>query len=162
VVVQTVAFETVLVLHVLSVVAGYGSVFFEGAWIQLAERTPGSVGAPIAEASLAVVVKRAAIALYLVPVFGILLVLLSHRAFSFGDWWVVVGLADWVATIVLLHLVYRPAQARLMAAAVQVGGGCTAVEDRRPALARRARLAIALVDLLFVATLVVMIVGPVS
>jgi len=36
------------------------------------------------------------------------------------------------------------------------------VRDERPELARRARLAIAAIDLLFVATLIVMIVGPVS
>jgi uncharacterized membrane protein len=77
----------VLLLHILAAIVGFGPTFVYPLYGAASKRRQG----PDGEALLAETIHIAGItefAIYAVPVFGILLVLLSDDALSFGDPWI--------------------------------------------------------------------------
>lgn len=93
-------------------VVGFGPVFLNGLYGAQAKRRQGVEGAAIGEASFAVT-QVAEKVIYTVPVFGILLVLLSDDAWSFGDLWIGVSIGLYLVGIGVAHMVMVPSARRM-------------------------------------------------
>ncbi|HEY3703208.1 MAG TPA: DUF2269 family protein [Acidimicrobiales bacterium] len=148
---------TVVVLHVLSAVVGFGAIFLSGVYAGLARRRPSGA------------VRRyfrpgpnwAARGVYLVPVLGVVLVETSHGADRFAQVWVWVSILLWVLVAALAHAVVWPGERRiqqLVAGLPPTGIGARQAELDRAC--RRVERAAVAIDLTFVATLVLMVAKP--
>ncbi|MGH2686894.1 MAG: DUF2269 family protein, partial [Actinomycetota bacterium] len=84
------AYGIVLFLHLLAVIAGFGPTFVYPVYASMAKKRPGPEGVAINETTLEIA-KRFEYAIYLVPILGIVLVLLSDDAIEFSDVWVSVS-----------------------------------------------------------------------
>lgn len=94
------AYDIVLVLHVMCVIVGFGTVFLNGIYGMESKRRAGREGLAVFEATERV--GRVAEGFILaVPVFGIALVLMSHKVWSFSQAWVSAALAIYVVGIIL-------------------------------------------------------------
>jgi hypothetical protein len=88
---------------------------------------------------------------YGIPVFGFLLLALSHGAYSLRDGWVAAGLAILVGMVLLAEGTLWPAERRLQGSLVPLGGGGVPAEESIlrdvSAMARSSALALVLVVL---------------
>lgn len=100
------AYEAVMIVHIMCVVVGLGTVFLNGIYGAESKRLRGREGLAVFEATEKV--GRVAEAFILaIPVFGIALVLMSHGEWSFSQPWIIASLALYAAAITLsfgLHL----------------------------------------------------------
>jgi uncharacterized membrane protein len=148
---------TVVVLHVLSAVVGFGAVFLTGLYAGLARRRVSEAARRYFRPGP----NWAARGLYLVPVLGVALVETSHGADRYAQTWVWVPVLLWVLVAALAQAVVWPGERRiqrLVAESPPAGGGARQVElDRACRRVERAAMAI---DLAFVATLVLMVAKP--
>jgi uncharacterized membrane protein len=148
---------TVVVLHVLSAVVGFGAIFLTGVYAGLARRRPsGAVRRYFRSGP-----NWAARGVYLVPVLGVVLVETSHGADRFAQLWVVASLLLWVLAAVLAQAVVWPGERRIQQ--LVVGSPRTGTAARQAELdrvGRRVERAAVAIDLAFVATLVLMVARP--
>ena len=94
------AYDIVMVLHVMCVIVGFGTVFLNGIYGVESKRRPGREGLAIFEATERV--GRVAEGFILaVPVFGIALVLMSHREWRFSQAWIATALGAYAVGIAL-------------------------------------------------------------
>lgn len=117
-------YKTLLVLHVLAAIVGFGSVMLNGLYGHQAKKRKGPEGLAVVEANYFVSTKAAEPAIYFVFVFGVLLVLTSDDAWSFGDLWVSLSMGLYVVAIGLSHGVLQPNVRRmkgLMAELIALG-----------------------------------------
>ena len=143
---------TLVVVHVLSAVVGFGAVFLTGVYAGLARRRANEA------------VRRyfrsgpnwAARALYAVPVLGVVLVATSHGADRFTQLWVWVSILLWVLAAALAHAAVWPGERRIQRLLAESG----AHEADLDRAGRRVERAAAAVDVVFVATLVLMVARP--
>ena len=101
------SYKVVLLLHILTAIVGFGGVFLNALYGRAAERRKGVEGLAIAEANYDVS-HMAGYFIYAVPVFGILLVLMSDEYFKFSEAWISVSFVLYIAGIGLSHGVMRP------------------------------------------------------
>ena len=94
------AYDTVLILHVMCVIIGFGGVFLNGVYGAEAKRRSGPEGLAVFEATEKVG-KIAEAFILAVPVFGIALILMSHKQWSFSQAWVSAALAIYAVALVL-------------------------------------------------------------
>jgi uncharacterized membrane protein len=104
------AYSIVLILHVVCAVVGFGAVATTGvqAW-----RARGGLDSPSAESVRRYFkpgVNWAARLLYGVPLFGFLLLALSHGTFDTADGWVTAGLLLWLVAAGVAELVVWPGE----------------------------------------------------
>lgn len=104
---DSLAYGVVLLLHILSAIIGFGSVFFNGVYAQQAQQRPGREGVAINQAVFAVS-KLGEVFIYLVFVFGILLVLLAEDPVGFGDLWVSLSILLYLVAMGISHGVLWP------------------------------------------------------
>jgi hypothetical protein len=146
-------YDLVLLAHVLSVLIGLGAVAAAGG-SALALRRPG----PPSEALRRYYrpgVNWAGRVLFLVPVFGAVLIAMSHRHWSYSDRWVGIGLAVWAGVALAGEMVLWPAERRLQ---VAVGG-----QDPVPGFRRQCLMVVAVAAVMVVALIaatVVMVAKP--
>jgi hypothetical protein len=112
------AYDLVLLAHLLSALVGFGAVVVSGVFAVVLARS-----GPESEAG----VNWAGRVLFLVPVFGAILVLISKGAWSFSDRWVVIGLVLWAVVAFGAEMALWPAERKLQ----------VAVGERAPAEAVR-------------------------
>jgi hypothetical protein len=160
-------YKLTLVLHILVIVLGWGGVALLGAFGMQAKQRRGVEGKAIAEAAVHVGEKVAQPFIYLIPVFGVLLVVFSDDVWSFGETWIWLSLVLWVAAVGLSHAVHQPnlrqmnvLMAELAALPGPPAGGpppqAVELEER----GRRAGMVSAVLNLTFVAVLVLMVWKP--
>lgn len=106
-------YNVVLLLHVTSVVVGFGPLFVAGAYTRSARTRGGAEGAAIGQANQQVIERLAEKAIYAVPVFGILLVVLSDGQWGFEQLWITLSFVLYIAVVVLLRVVVIPTQRQL-------------------------------------------------
>jgi uncharacterized membrane protein len=94
------AYDTVMVLHVMCVIIGFGGVFLNGIYGAESKRRRGREGLAVFEATERVG-KIAEAFILAVPVFGIALILMSHGQWGFSQTWVTAALIIYAAAIVL-------------------------------------------------------------
>ncbi len=91
-------YKLLLLLHILSIVIGIGGVTLNGLFGREARNRPGPEGRAITEA-VEFVSRVAHYVIYLVPVFGILLVLSSDGAYEFSDTWIWLSMVLYVVAL---------------------------------------------------------------
>jgi uncharacterized membrane protein len=116
-------YKFVLVLHILSAVVGFGGVFLNALYGQQAKARRGHEALAIAEANF-LVSTVAEFFIYAVFVFGVLLVVLSDDAWTFGQFWIWSSMALFIIGLGIAHGVLRPNVRRvnrLMAELAEMG-----------------------------------------
>jgi hypothetical protein len=125
------AFDIVLIFHVGCVVVGLVTLVTSRA-------TAGRLGTLLRSASaFPDTITRyfrpgpnwAGRTIYGIPVFGFVLLALSHGAYSLGEGWIMGGLAILVAVVLVAEGVLWPAERRLQLSLVGLQGGGIAVEE---------------------------------
>ena len=95
-------YKLVLVLHILTAIVGFGAVLLNGIYGQQARSRKGNEGLAISQANF-LVSRIGMFFIYAVFVFGVLLVVLSDKAWSFSDSWIVAAMVLYVLGIGLAH-----------------------------------------------------------
>jgi hypothetical protein len=91
-------YNTLLMLHILAVIIGFGAVFLNGVYAAQIKKAGGAGGLAIAEANHAVT-KIGEYIIYTVPVWGILLVLRSDKVWKFDQTWVMAALGIYIVAL---------------------------------------------------------------
>ena len=115
----TTGYDVVLVLHILAVIVGFGTVALNGVRGADAKARPGPGGLAIGESSFRVS-NIAEKFIYAVPVLGIGLVFMSDDAWTFGQTWVWLSILLYVIGIGVSHGVLIPAEKRMNALAAEL------------------------------------------
>jgi hypothetical protein len=97
---------------------------------------------------------------YGIPVFGFLLLALSHGAYSLRDSWVMVGLAILVGVVVVSESMLWPAERRLQVSLASLSSGAVPEGDSVARDARVIALAAAVALALLVAGTAIMVAQP--
>ena len=113
------AYDVVLVLHLLTVIVGFGTVMLNGIRGAEAKKRPGPGGLAIGESGHRVNTV-AEYVIYAVPVFGIGLVFMSDGNWTFAQTWVWLSLLLYVIGIGVSHAVLIPAEKRMNALAAEL------------------------------------------
>jgi hypothetical protein len=146
-------YDIVLLAHVLSVLVGFGAVAAAGGYA-LALARSGPESEPIRR-YYRPGVNWAGRILFLVPILGMVLILMSHGQYGYSDQWVGTGLVLWAVVATIGELALWPAERRLQ---VAVGDPAPVIDLRAQSL-RVAGMSAAVLILLIVAT-VVMVAKP--
>ena len=152
-------YSSLLLLHVLCAVVGFGTMVVTGLQAAGARRGPSAPGAEAVRRYFRPGVNWAGRALYGVPVFGFSLIGASDGAFHAGQGFVVVGLVLWLVAALLAEVVVWPGERRVQAALTERWGD----SDTAPALDRDCQqvvVAAAVLALVFVAATVIMVGKP--
>jgi uncharacterized membrane protein len=141
------AYDAVMVLHILCVIIGFGGVMLNGVYGVESKRHRGPEGLAIFEATEKVG-KIAEGFIIAVPFFGIALVLMSHKQWTFSQTWVMAAIAIYVVAITMVFAVHLPNLRRmgvLMKELIAMGpppaavsGGAVPEEDMHAASAAAA------------------------
>jgi hypothetical protein len=143
---------TLVVLHVLSAVVGFGAIFVTGVYAGVARRRATEAARRYFRPGP----NWAARALYVVPVLGVVLVATSHGADRFAQLWVWVSVMLWVLAAALAQAVVWPGEARIQRLLAE----SEAHEPELDRACRRVERASAAIDVVFVATVVLMVAQP--
>lgn len=145
---RSAGYDIVLLAHVLSVLIGLGAVVVAGGYALALLRS-----GPDSEAVRRYYrpgVNWAGRILFLVPVLGVVLIVMSHGTWSFSDGWVSAGLLLWAVVAVTGELVLWPAERKLQAG--------VADPPAPPDLRNRCRQVVAAATLMFVVLIVATVV----
>lgn len=161
-------YNILFLCHLVAVIVGFGAVSLNGVYGNLARKRGGPEGLAISEANLFVTEKVAAMAIYSVPVFGILLVVVSKKAWKFEQAWVSASLVLYILLLVLALAVINPTHRRInalagsRARAGEGGGGRpgTAQQGELATLGQRMAVAGSAFDLILVVVIILMIWKP--
>ena len=150
-------YKLVLVLHILAVVIGFGGTFLAGILGAEAARRPGREGLALAETTVKVTSLAPTMAVYTVPILGILLVLLSDDVWRFSETWISLSFLLYIVLVVVAVAVHVPNLRTMIALRSGAEGvRSTEVEARE----RRAAAMGAVVNLLWVVVLFLMVFKP--
>ena len=105
-------YKILLLLHILTVVVGIGAVMLNGIYAAQSQKNPGAPGRAISEAN-EYVSSVAEKVIYLIPIFGILLVLVSDDAWKFSQTWIWLAILVYIAAIGVAHSVLIPGHRRI-------------------------------------------------
>jgi hypothetical protein len=158
-------FKFLLVLHILSAIVGIGGVILNGLYAAQAQKRQGPGGRAVSEANYAVSMVAEKF-IYLIPVFGILLVLVSDHGDSFSDTFVWLSLVLFVIAIGISHSVLIPGHKKINALLLEMEQGPSPVGGPPPqltqiqAIGERQAGAAVVLDLLLVSILALMIWQP--
>ena len=156
------AFDVVLILHVGCVVVSLVTMV---ASLSTSLRLRGLLGAaepfpdPVAR-YFKPGVNWAGRSVYGIPVFGFLLLALSHGAYSLRDGWVTAGLVILVGMVLLVEATLWPAERRLQVSLVPLRTGGSPAEESVLRDARAMALSAGVALVLLVAGSVVMVAQP--
>ncbi|MGO8870286.1 MAG: DUF2269 family protein [Acidimicrobiales bacterium] len=146
-------YDIVLLAHVLAALVGFGTIVVAGVCaLALRQRGPSTESL---RRYYRPGINWTGRILFLVPVLGIALILMSQGDWSFSDAWVTIGLMLWAAVALTAEMVLWPAERRLQTAV----GDPASTPDLRKRCAAVAAVA-GLLALLQVAAAVVMVAKP--
>lgn len=128
-------FKALLVLHILSAIVGLGAVMLNGLYAAQGQKRPGPGGRAISEANFAVS-NVAEKVIYLIPVFGILLVLASDSAIKFSNTFVWLALALFIGALGVSHGVLTPGHKKINALLLEMEQGPPPAGGPPPQLAQ--------------------------
>jgi hypothetical protein len=111
-----------LVLHLLAVIAGIGTTVLNGVYGAKA-KAAGPNGGHIAKANFEVTMIAEKI-IYLIPIFGIILVAISpNDIWGFDQFWIWGSLVLYVIALGIAHGVMVPSSKRMLALGAKMGSG---------------------------------------
>jgi hypothetical protein len=119
---DSVAYEIVFYLHVLSAIIGFGTVFLNGLYGQQALSRRGREGAAIGQATLAVS-NVAEVFIYAVFLTGLLMGIMADEPVSLGDTWLSISMLLFIIAIGISHGLLRPNVKKLNAALAAAADG---------------------------------------
>ena len=124
-------YKLLLVLHLVTVVVGFGTVTLNGLYAARAKKRGGPEAGAIHEANF-FVSNVAEKVIYLVPIFGLGLVGVSDGAWDLGQTWIWLSLVLYAIGIGISHGVLIPGERKLLAigAAGPPGPEAEAIEKR--------------------------------
>jgi uncharacterized membrane protein len=96
------------VLHLVAVIIGFGGVFLAGMLGVEAKKRGGTDALAISRSTLAVTERVALMAIYAVPILGILLILTSDDAWKFSQAWISVSFLLYIVALGISHGVHQP------------------------------------------------------
>ncbi len=108
------AYKTVLVLHILCAIVGFGAVFLNGIYGQQAKSRKGPEGLAVAEANY-LVTTIGEYFIYAVFLLGVALVLIGDDAWGFGDTWIWLAMLTYVVALGVNHGLLMPRVRRMLA-----------------------------------------------
>ena len=154
-------YKLFVVLHLLAVVFGIGTVVLNGVYANIAKKQGGPAAGAIMKANFEVTLLAEKF-IYAVPVFGILAVLTSDDAWEFDQTWIWLSLALYVVAVGLSHAVMFPGAKRMQAigAAMASGQGGQAEAAEAAMLEKRMGAVGAVLDLMVVVIVVLMVWKP--
>jgi hypothetical protein len=156
------AFDVVLLLHVACVVVGLATVVTSAATATRLRKLLGT-GTPLPEAVARYFrpgTNWAGRTMYGIPIFGFILLALSHGAYGLRDSWVMLGLAIFVGVILLTESILWPAERRLQVSLATYDGGPVQGDDSRPRDAKVMAQAASVALVLLVLGSVIMVAQP--
>jgi uncharacterized membrane protein len=115
-------YKTLLVLHILVAIIGLGSVMLNGIYAAQAQKRPGPAGRAVSEANY-FVSNIGEYFIYAIPIFGILLVLASDKAWKFSQTWIWLALLLYVIAVGISHAVLIPGHKRINALLAEMEQG---------------------------------------
>jgi hypothetical protein len=154
-----------LVCHVLVAIVGLGAVMLNGIYAAQAQKRQGPAGRAVSEAN-EFVSNIGEKFIYLIPVFGILLVIFSNKAWKFSTTFVWLALLLYAIAIGISHAVMIPGQRKINELLLQMeqnppaAGGAPPQVAEVQAIGKRMAPAGAVLNLLVVAILFVMVWKP--
>lgn len=155
--VDTNLYKLVFVLHILAVIIGFGGMFIAGFYGNEARNRPGREGLAVGEATLKVTSLAPTMAVYSVPILGILLILLSDDTWKFSEAWVSLSLLLYIVLLVVAITQQVPAIRKMLA--LRSGAeGAQSLEMQ--ALGRKAATTGAIVNVCWVIVLFLMVFKP--
>jgi uncharacterized membrane protein len=157
-------YKTLLVLHILCAIVGLGSVMLNGIYASQAARRGGSARRAVSESNF-FVSSIGEYFIYAIPVFGILLVLASDKAWRFSQTWIWLALVIYVVAIGISHAIMIPGQKRLNVLFAEMEDGPAAAADSPQAvevdaIGKRLAAGGAILDVAVVIFLILMIWKP--
>ena len=161
-------YKFLLVLHLITVVVGFGAVMLNGVYAARAKKAGGREGVAIAEANTFVSDRVAELFIYAVPIFGILLILVSDDVWEFDQKWISFSFLLYIIGLGLSHGVLRPTVKRLNVLTAQLAaagpmpsaGGPPPEVAEVEALGKRAGLVGAALNLIVVVVIALMVWKP--
>jgi hypothetical protein len=100
-------YKFLLVCHILVAIVGLGSVMLNGIYASQAQKRQGPPGRAVSEANF-FVANIGEYFIYLIPVFGILLVIFSNKAWKFSTGFVWMALVLFALALAISHMVMIP------------------------------------------------------
>ena len=158
-------FKALLVLHILSAIVGIGGVMLNGLYAAQAMKRPGPAGRAVSEANYAVS-NIAEKVIYMVPIFGILLVVASDGAIKFSNTFVWLSLLLFIGALGVSHSILIPGHKKINALLLEMEQGPPPVGGPPPqvaqiqALGKRQAAAGTTLDVVLTVILVLMIWKP--
>jgi uncharacterized membrane protein len=116
-------YKFVLVLHLMSAIIGFGSVFLFGVFGVKAKARGGREGLAITETTVDVAKNWSEWFIYAVPVLGILLVLLSDDLYKFSQSWISLSFLLYIVAVGISHAVHFPNLRRMNELMAQLTAG---------------------------------------
>lgn len=107
------AYKLVLMLHILAIIIGFGGVMLNGIYGAEAKKRKGPTGHAVGEANLHVS-KIAEKVIVTIPIWGILLVILSDGVWEFSQAWVGLALVLFILTMGFATAVQLKNQKRMV------------------------------------------------
>ena len=150
-------YDLVKTLHILAAIIGFGGMFVAAFYGREGAEREGREGLAIMETTMKVTSLAPTMAVYTVPVLGILLILLSDDVWQFSDTWVSLSFLLYIAIIVLAVTVQVPNIRRMIALRTGAEGVQATEVERR---ARTAAVVGGVQNLLWVAVLFLMVFKP--
>ena len=150
-------YDLVLVLHVLAVIIGFGGTFIARFYGAEGAKRQGGEGLAIAEATMKVTSLAPTMAVYTVPILGILLILLSDDVWQFSDAWISLSFLLYIVIIVLAVTVHVPNIRKMIALRRGTEGVQTTEVEKRT---RTAAVVGGILNLLWIAILFLMVFKP--
>lgn len=149
-------YQFVLVLHILAVIIGFGGVFIAGFYGMEAGKRRGPEGQAISEATMKVTSLVPTMAIYSVPILGILLILLSDDAWQFSDMWVSLSFLLYIAALVVAQGFHVPNLKKM----VEMGRTGRPDPGEMAQRAKKAATLGGILNVLWVLVLILMVVKP--
>ena len=105
-------YKLLVVLHIVSVVVGIGTVSLNGIYGSIAGKKKGPEGLAVSQANFDVSMIGEKF-IYAIPVFGILAILASDDAWKFDQIWVWLSMLLYIAALGIAHAVLIPSHRKI-------------------------------------------------
>ena len=152
-------YKTLLVLHILTAIVGLGAVMLNGIYAAQAQKRAGPGGRAVSEANY-FVSNIGEKFIYAIPVFGILLVWASDKAWKFSQTWIWLSLLLYVIAIGISHSILIPGHKRINALLAEMEQGPPPQVAELQAIDKRMAPAGAALDVFVVVFLILMVWKP--
>lgn len=157
---ESALYKIVLLLHILTVIVGFGGVVTHGFYNAKAFRDPARRAGDVLTTTRGVT-NYAHYAIYAVLPLGIVLVAVSDKTYEFSQAWISASFVVWILLVGAAHGLVRPAVAKLGERAAAIGPDTVLDTDGEAvAASKKLMLGESATQLLLVIAIVLMVFKP--